>query len=268
MCVTANPATIVGTRTFVHATTLGSDGGPVHISGYQNEADTFGTPNCMFLNFAGSDLALVRGPERTTRFMADMTRELPELVYVPRYRSSGASRGMMGVTVEEYGDYTVVLAQGPADILSALDQVPFQRRPRRTPQLQMMVDFYMSYYPQDTFVLGCFDGKAKPKHPITVSYRPRNPNVLTIPGLDGHDGRVPVIGQPVYRDFRLAFGVAGVELPYGVDYRDRVEDWWAPSSVTGFVDNRFDGSNGDYVLPIDAVTAGLRGRELAAHLVA
>lgn len=269
MCVTANPAIIVGTRTYVYATSLDPEGSqPVHVCGYQNEAQTFGIPNCMFLNFAGTTLQLVRGPEHTRSFMKDMTVGLPELVYVERSRGGEIfSFSARGITVEDYGDYTVILAQGPADILSALDQVPAARRPARTSALEEMIDFYMSFYPEDSFVLACFNGKVKPRHPITVSYQPRDPSVLTIPGLDGHDGKVPTIGAPVYRDFRVAFGVAGEQLPHPVYYRDAVASkLWAPSSVAGFVDNRPEGPNGDYVVPVEAVTAGLTGRELAAAL--
>jgi hypothetical protein len=267
MCVTAEPAIINSTRTYVYATELG--GRPVHVCGYQNEARTLDGGNCMFLNFAGSDLRLVRGPEHTRRFMRDMTDELPELIEVMRMLGGSFSfGGSPGFAVEDYGDCTVILAQGPGDILSVLDQVPVRRRPAYSSRLRDMVDFYMSWYGQDSFVLACFDGSVNPKHPITVSHQPRNADVLTIPGLDGHDGKVPTVGAPVYRDFKVAFAVNGVQLPYAVQYDDRVAGMsWAPSSVTGFADNRSDGPNGDYVVPVEAVRQGLQGRELAAALL-
>jgi hypothetical protein len=270
MCVTANPAIIQGTRTYVYATSTDPLGwNPVHVCGYQNEAETLDGANCMFLNFAGDKLKLVRGPEHTQSFMSDMTARLPELVYVPRTRGGSFSFGAKGLlSVEDYGDYTVILSQGPGDILSALDEVPLDRRPQVTPRLRDMIDFYMSFFAGDSFVLACWNGKAKPKHPVTVQYHPRNPDVLTIPGLDGHDGRVPVIGAPVYRDFRIAFGIAGEELAQPVTYRDDVAgQFWAPPSVAGFVDNRTDGKNGDYVVPVSAVKAGLHGIELADTLI-
>lgn len=266
MCVTANPASIRGTRAFVYATEL--DDSPVHVCGYQNQARTLDGGNCMFLNFAGSNLELVRGPEHTRNFMRDMTVSLPELVISQGMRGGMFSNGSRSITVQKYGDYTVILAQGPGDILSALDEVEPSRRPARSSRLKEMVDFYMSWYPRDTFVLACFDGSVKPEHPITVSYTPRNARVLTIPGLDGHDGNVPLVGQPVYRDFRVAFAINGLPLAHRVQY---TEGWieeqpWAPSSVVGFVDNR-RGPNGDYVVPIQAVQRGLTGRRLADKLV-
>lgn len=272
MCVTANPAIIEGTRTYVHATTRGGES--VHICGYQNKAETqtsaFVGGNCMFLNFAGSDLKMVRGPERTSNFMQDITASLEELVEVPRMRGGVLSYGSWDIAVEEYGDYTVILAQQPGDILTKLNEVRPDRRPHRTPRLEAMISFYMSWFPLDSFVLACFNGKVEPKHPITVSYKPRNPEVLTIPGLDGHDGKIPQIGAPVYRNFRVAFGVEGYVLPHRVNYTDRKISSglsWAPTSVAGFIDNRFDGPNGDYVVPIEAVRRGLTGRDLAAKLL-
>lgn len=267
MCVTADPAYIEGTRTYVHATTL--EGEPVHVCGYQNKAESVLGGNCMFLNYAGTDLRLVRGPERTRHLMEDMTASLKELVPIPRSRGMSFGYETRGFSVEEYGDYTVILAQEAGDILSVLDQVPEHRRPARSSRLQHMVDFYMSWYERDSFVLACFDGTAEPKHPITVSYRPRDAELLTIPGLDGHDGQVPTVGAPVRRDFHVAFSAEGLELPHKVYYNDPgvAGKPWAPSSVAGFFDNRRDGLNGDYVVPLDALHQRLTGWDLVATLL-
>jgi hypothetical protein len=275
MCVTANAAEISNTKTFVHATTL-PDGSARHVCGYQNQADNlvpFSGANCMFLNFAGTDLKLVQGPETTTQLMNDMTRGLLPL-YTTRSASRGggaffdlATRGSEA-WVEDYGDYTVVLARNADDILDTLSQVPFARRPAVTHQLKLMIDFYGETFPQDSFVLACFDGSVRPKHPIVVSYTPRNPNVLTIPGLDGHDGKRPVVEAPVHRGFKVAFAVEGLTLPRSVDYTDLdVASSWAPPTVTGFYDNRPEGPNGDYVIPVEAVRRGLAGKELAEQLI-
>lgn len=268
MCVTPNPADIKRTRTFVYATTLGDE--PVHVCGYQNEAENIGWGgNCMFLNFAGTNLRMVHGPELTTRFMDDMTEDLPNLVSYKGARAVGMeSFGPTRMSVERYGDYTVIIAQGPDDILSALDQVPAHHRPMRTRRLEEMIEFYMAWSPDHSFVLGCFDGTVKPKHPITVAYTPLNKGVLTLPGLDGHDGRVPTPGAPIHRDFRCAFAIQGRRLPHQVEYSDLVSGKpWAPSSVAGFADNRYDGPNGDYVVPVEALLDGLTGAALAGALV-
>jgi hypothetical protein len=270
MCVTSSPALITDTLTYTHAT-LNHDGELRHVNGYQNQAENFQGPNCMFLNYAGTNLETVRGPEHTKTMMADITAGLPDLRRVLRSRGSDMfdMEPERGFTVEDYGDYTVILAQGPGDISGALELVPIKRRPIWTDNLRHMIDFYMSWYAHDSFVLACFDGTVKPKHPITVSYKPRNPEVLTAPGLDGHDGRVPTIGAPVHRDFHVAFGVQDIDLRHPVHYDDPIQRQapWAPRSVSGFHDNRGTGPNGDYVVPISALLDGLTGTDLAAKLI-
>src|SRR5258708_18513711 len=165
MCVTSGEASITGTQAYTCATRDGS-GQLLHVSGYQNVAETIGA-NCMFLNFPGRGLGLVRGPEHTTSLMQSITARLMELEYVTRMRGFSMEKGF-DIRVEEYGDYTVVLAQGPGNILGTLGQVPEYRRPAETPALRAMVDFYLASFPNDSFVLACFNGTAKPKHPITV----------------------------------------------------------------------------------------------------
>lgn len=263
MCITTGPAIIHQTRVYGYIPPI-KDGMQRHICGYQNRAETLSGPNCMLLNFAGSDLRMVKAAQHTRSLMADMTRELPELVRIIQYR--GGSYGARGLVVENYGDYTVILAHGAADILSALAQVPDGRRPARTSQLEAMVGFYLKTYPDDSLVLACFNGKVEPTHPITVSYVPRDPEVITIPGLDGHDGELPTTGSPVTRNFHIAFGIHGVTLPFTPNYNDRVNELWVPKTVTGFFDNRDDGPNGNYVMPIEAITTGLSGRQLAEFL--
>jgi hypothetical protein len=222
----------------------------------------------MFLNYAGTAVRPVRGPQYTQNLMADMTRDLPDLEEVEHSRSSMSyGGGSKSVTVESYGDYDIVYTQGPGDILGALSEVNPRRRPVVTSFLRELVDFYMAFVPNHGFVLACFDGAVQPKHPIVVSYRPHDPEVLTIPGLDGHDGSLPTPGAQVGGGFRVAFGIQGLNLPGHVDYSDGVSQLWAPSSVVGFHDNRSLRPNGDYVLPVTALQQGLTGRALAAHLV-
>lgn len=266
MCVTLGEARISDTRTFTYATRL-SD--PIHVTGYQNNAKTRSGGNCMFLNIAGTEMAMVHGPEFTHSFMDDLTERLPELEYdFDMSRGGPTMFGGRSIQLVDYGDYTVILAHGPANILSALSEVRPDRRPAATQQLQDKIDFYMSWSPTHSFILACFAGEVRPEHPIMVRYRPHNPEVLTVPGLDGHDGRVPTPGDPVYRDFSVAFAVEGVQLPYAVHYNDRGINGklWAPTSVTGFKDNRKTAPNGDYVMPMEAVREGLSGLALAAKL--
>lgn len=272
MCVTSSPAIITDTKTYVVATQTGS-GAPRHISGYQNASRSVG-PNCMFLHFRGTGLSMVAGPENTNSFMDDMTSELPALVPVSRSRGAFSygdnipKRG--GVSVVEYGAYTCVLAQGPANMLGVLDQVPPDRRPIVDQKFEQMLAFYMSWSPDASFVLACSSGYAKPQHPIVVGYTPNDPDVLTIPALDGHDGNLPTPGATIpHEGFAVAFGIQGVQLPHRVSYNDWVDGMsWAPSSVAGFIDNRPERPNVDYAVTVDDVREGLTGRKLADTLAA
>ena len=266
MCVTLGEAIITGTQTYTYATT-GDDGQPLHVTGYQNEAHSryHRGPNCMFLNFAGRNLQMMFGPERTQSFMDDMTARLMPLRYVATSRSASYAAPMT-LGVVRYGDYDVVLAQDVAGIFDALHLVRRERRPQPSAVLEMTNGLYAPHVPGHSFALACFDGRVKPTHPIVVKYEPLNPDVLTVPGLDGHDGTVPDLGLPVARDFKVAFGVAGLQLPHQVTYSDLTNPAWAPASVAGFYDNRSQAPNADYVVPVSALREGLNGIDLAAVL--
>ena len=270
MPVMLRPASVNRTCTYVYATTMDeADSRPIHVCGYQNEARSWSGRNVMFLNFAGSNLSLVEGVQNTETLMVDVTRRLSDLVPQKRSRVGVFNYTHLprGRRLENYGTYTVTVAQTPADILPALEQVPEHQRPDLDKDLERMVDFYAAVKPRDSFVLACFDDRVKPAYPITVSYVPHNPQMLTIPGLDGCSDRLPSPGNPVRRDSRIAFALGGGAMPHIVEYQDEVgEAPWAPDSVCGFVDNRSDGQNGDYVVSAEIVRAGITGRALAAEL--
>jgi len=267
MCVTSAPALIRGTQTVTYATKL--SGHPFHVNFYQNRAKSLAIGgNCMFLNYPGSNLSMVDGPQHTYHLMSDMTAQLEELVYVPRTRIGASYGGAKGMSVVEYGDYTTILCEGPDNILSLLDEVRPDRRPQRTKQLEEMVQFYMSMFPHDSFSLSCFSGQTEPRHPIAVRYIPRNPRVLTAPGLDGHDGNPPEVGDLMQRDFTVGFALQGASIGVSVPYRDPITGAsWAPSSVAGFVDNRPNAFNLDYMVLASDLIEGYNGQKLAERLL-
>jgi hypothetical protein len=235
------------------------DGEPQrHIVGYQNEAESLLGDNFMLLNFAGTDLRLVRGPEHTTTMMSDITRSLQQLVVAQGgSRSGGLRDGSYSVQIEEYGDYTIFLSQSPSAIVEAVMDHPASSSydAASIRDLAVSAEYFEQHYPFDSFLVPMFKRgvKVKPTHPIVVSYVPRQPECITVPGLDGHDGTMPIIGSQVVRNFKLAFGVHGVDL-HPVRYKDaNVSPLWAPESIVGFVDNRFRGANGNYSLPIEVI---------------
>lgn len=265
MCVTSAPAIMTNTLVYGYVPLPREGETQRHVVGYQNQAESLLGDNFMLLNFAGTDLRLVRGPEHTTTMMTDMTRGLQELVELDGWRGGGMRSASYSVTVEEYGDYTIFLSQSASAIVDAIMDHPgsssFDVDSIR--QLALSAKYFEEHYPLDSFLVPMFKQgiKVKPTHPIVVSYVPRQPEFLTVPGLDGHDGSMPTIGRPVKRDFRLAFGVQGVDL-HPVRYEDTsVSPLWAPASVVGFVDNRFDGPNGNYCLPIEVLRTFTDDRE-------
>ena len=202
--------------------------------------------------------------------MEDMTDKLPKLFQEPTFRGGPRPAASFGAVVEAYGDYDVVLAEDASDILDALEGVDPMRRPNRTPELEAMVAWYKATFTDYAFVLACFNGNVNPRHPIVVEYVPHNDNMLFIPGLEGHDGNLPQLGQPTGRNFRCAFGAEDTTQEITVEYRDGDigSNYWAPSNVTGFYDNRWDGINGDYLIPLESVREGLFGSDLFLDLVA
>ena len=266
MCVTLNPAEMTGTRAYAYAAPA-VNGVARHVVGYQNTAKNLSAmPNSMFQNYPGTDLQMVQPAVHTYTLMEDMTASLLEVVPSRKLRGGGRY-GSRSAVIEEFGDYTIVRANDPHGILAVLNEVREDRRPLIDGQLGAMADFFKEKKPHDSFVLACFDGNVKPEHPIIVSYVPRDPNVLAVPGLDGHDGFVPTIGAPVYRNFSVAFGVYGMSDGHQVSYGDHsVDPLWAPERIVGFVDNRPDGRNGDYALPIEAITTKMRWTDEAQTL--
>lgn len=270
MCVTTAPAVIEGTRAFTYATLDTRDPRTLHVSGYQNKATSRG-PNCMLLHFPGDHLVTTKGPQDTKHLMEDMTNQLPKLYEEPTYRGGPRAAASFGSAyVETYGDYDVVLAEDAGDIIEALEGVDPMRRPNRTPELEAMVAWYKATFTDYAFVLACFNGNANPRHPIVVEYVPHNDDMLFIPGLEGHDGNLPTIGQPTARNFRCAFGAEDTTQQITPSYRDGNigSEYWCPSNVTGFYDNRPQGANVDYLVPLESVREGLFGDDLFLDLVA
>ncbi len=268
MCVTLHPAKMGGTSVLTYSV-IDDDPRQTHITAYQNTAaNLVPAPNFMLLHFPGSDLRLVDGPQRTRNFMRDVTRDLPQLVPTTISRGGSAlTYGASSARVEAYGDsYHVVLAERVSEIPGLLSQVPESRRPIMDSHLDDLLSWYGEHFPDYVFALACFNGSVEPTYPIVVQYFPDNDDVLFAPGLDAHDGRLPVLGAPVERNFRVAFGDMGDNLPIKVRYTDTISLDWAPSSVAGFVYNTV-GPNGDFVVPLLDLEMGLNGRELIADLV-
>lgn len=86
------------------------------------------------------------------------------------------------------GTYDVVIAWSAAAIADVIQQVDEAKRPQINAALYGELD---ALYPSWTFVLFCFAGDAAEKAGCALMrYQPMRPDLLYLPGLDGHDGRI------------------------------------------------------------------------------
>ena len=124
------------------------------------------------------------------------------------------------------GIYTVVLAQDPRDIPSALHQVPRSKRPILNPAL---FDAYARWYPEWTVALCCFNNRrAQLANPLLWWYQPMHPDRLFLPAVDCHTGDVPNLDAHVAVDHVIAVGSHRMSGGQRVIYRDTVPKPVAP----------------------------------------
>lgn len=275
MCVTSGPAQMGDTQVFTFDPNHNNDHRAHHITAYLNTAiNASGTPNCMLLHFPAQELPelVLDGLNAHTDVMRAVTHGLPRLSDgLPDDNGDWhlVSRGVETAVVQAYGDYHVVIANSASDIPQVLNKVPVDRRPPMTTDLENLIGWYDEHFFGYRFLLCCFNGHVRPSHPIVVSWIPDNDDVLFAPGLDGHTGELPRLGEPMPRNFRVAFGLDGVNLPKQVELHrpNPANHWWVPESVTGFFDDRVSGINSDYVVPRLTIAEGMSGRELLEDLV-
>lgn len=186
MCVTLGPAHLSKTVLLAHALPDGRN-----VIGYQNHANNRQRgPNAMVLPFP-SEHPMTRENCIDLSAHPKLFREYAEIVR-PRERSSRMTKGARFLSAPEVfdsGSYTVVLAANAREIPSVLDAVPENKRPQLHPEL---FDAYAHWYPGWTVALCCWGGEIEAE-PMLWWYEPTAPyrDAHFLPGLDGHDGRVP-----------------------------------------------------------------------------
>lgn len=110
--------------------------------------------------------------------------------------------------------------------------------------------------------LCCFDTtEARESEPLLLWYKPMNPDLFVLPGLDCHTGGVPVLHEHVEVDHWII--LSSDEMPDDkgseVQYSNRDMPWkvrsFLPSKVIG---KHFRGTmqNGDFALLHDDVVCG------------
>lgn len=100
------------------------------------------------------------------------------------------SFGTRAVVVHGFdqGTYDVVIAGSAAAIASVIPEVAKEKRPVINDDLYSELD---RLYPTWTFVLFCFgESTAEKAGCALMTYRPQREDILYLPGLDGHTGKV------------------------------------------------------------------------------
>jgi hypothetical protein len=202
MCCTLEPARLSSTYLLAHTLPDGRN-----VIGYQNRATNQSrTPNAMILPFPSSR-------PMTRENCIDMSG-CPKLFHdygellKPRSRGGDMMKGsrllLERAEVFDSGSYTVVLAADARAIPEALSQVPESKRPRLHPE---MFEAFNVYYPGWSVALCCWNGEIEAE-PMLWWYEPiaefRDKHFL--PGLDGHDGRIPDPARNVAVDHTLIVG--------------------------------------------------------------
>ncbi|MER6280916.1 hypothetical protein ABT202_32240 [Streptomyces sp900105245] len=216
MCISAAEAAFSGTTLYcgrlrhpVH--------GLIHVMGYQNTALNLAAgPNAMLLHLPTRRLA----PEQFVSVgrADDILRRMVDAVEIKDVQDDGIA--WMGlsrspVRVFDHDVYTVLLADDPRLIPTALHQVPWNRRPAVSPEL---LDFYAGHFPDHAVALCCFaNADARRAKPLLVRYEPLDPDRLSVPALDSHTGGPPDLGADVPVDHWVVFSTD--EAP---------DDWGAP----------------------------------------
>ncbi|WP_247593745.1 hypothetical protein [Streptomyces sp. S816] len=261
VCVSSSEAAFSGTVLYC-GRQRHPEHGLIHVVGYQNTVVNLADgPNAMLLHLPTRRL----GPEQ---FLAvggdgDVLGRMVDAV-----TASEAVRGgidWMGaedepvVRVFEHDVYTVLLADDPTLIPTALHRVPWKRRPRIEPELLL---FYAEHFPAHAVALCCFDNAdARRAKPLLLWYPPNDPDQLVVPALDSHSGGAPELDAVVPVDHWVLFSSdeAGDEWGAAVEYPRRMRH-----GLRGFLPDRVVGryygggetlGNGDF---------GIGHRELLA----
>lgn len=269
MCLTLQRATLSKTILLGHSIEI--DGVTVNVIGYQNQAvNRYWGPNAMILPFPAASRMTQENCIDMSK-APDVLKEYSRLFLPPATRGISMSKGAMlsaSVEIFDSGSYTVVLAADATDIPKVLDQLPKNRRPDPHPEI---FDAYRLWYPDWPIALCCWDGEIKAE-PLLWWYRPlpeyRDRHFL--PGLDGHDGRVPdPTLKSVSVDHTVVLGclrLNGVSANADRIVRSLPSDIarWLPSHVCGYRFEERQLANGDWVIEKDGLNLGTAEGRLKA----
>jgi hypothetical protein len=150
------------------------------------------------------------------------------------------------VQIFEHDIYTIILAEDPAAIPSALQKIEKRKRIAENSDL---FAFYSKHFPKYPVALCCFDNAdAARASPILLWYKPLHPNEFAAPAIDSHTGSAPDLSAKVLVDHWVIFGCDDA-FGTGVRYRDNLSAEvrsFLPRRVVG---RQFSGKlpNGDFI---------------------
>jgi len=181
-----------------------------------------------------------------------------------RSRSADSMLGAKAIVVKGFdgGTYDVVISPSAGQIASVIKKVAKAKRPQLNAELYAELD---TLYPGFTFVLFCFSEEDTAKSGCAVvKYQPRkgNENLLYLPGLDGHNGKVEtgdvelnhtlVVGSYRMDDFvhsrDVSFSDAGLTTTYPF-FLNRVVGKIIPKGTMA--------PQGDFLFNLDDVRKGV-----------
>ncbi len=244
----------------------------VHVLVYQNAPKNLSPgPNAMVLHFPAKPMLPENliGTENAARIAEDCVEAVR-----PRRRGGEISRTLLSadqpkVHVFDSGIYTVVLAQNPRDIPTALARVPENKRPAMNTE---MFEWYARFRPGWPIALCCFDNKQQAAAtPLMWWFDPLDQNMGFLPALDAHDGKPPNIRGDVWVDHWVIFGLHidgdNLQVPghagmagrlNPVRYQDKLTDLQRALLPTHVIGEQFVGKkpNGDWLMPVQAITDG------------
>lgn len=253
MCVSTQPSkmskTIVSCVEARHP-----EGQLVHVVGYQNVANSSG-PNAMLLAFPTKTPMTAKNMIDTSKHSNVMkayrdalpVRQTRSLSFVKDVIGSRSTKGYVEVFAQ--GSYHVVLVDDTADIGDALDQVPVAKRP--TIDQDFLNGYSRDIYHSGKwkFALCCWSGTVEAE-PMMFWYEPTDPAMLFLPGMDAHDGGLPVQSKSVSRDHALILGSALMSLRDGYRVGIKNPPWWVASYVKGNP-QVVSSANGDWYCRLD-----------------
>ncbi|WP_309113537.1 hypothetical protein [Saccharothrix sp.] len=222
--------------------------GPITVFGHQNTAvNHVDGPNCLILHLPTNSLNLI--PTGRSTDLLTRLREPTEPDFYSLELPAQAS-------IVPHDVYTVVLAPNPTHIPTALEAVPPSRRPTLSPDL---LEFYADTFPGHAIALCCFDNaEARRSKPLLLWYRPTDPDLVVLPGLHSHAGRVPDPIELVPTDHYLLFGTDdpdwGEHYEHDPAMRHTLRSY-LPASVRGYPVTKHL-RNGDYALKTTDLRSG------------